>query len=309
MNIRNKTQGRLITAVQMLAMLTQLPETWQVVQARGIGGYHTAFSYVSENWQPGDKVMSIQPAAAYLYTGQSDYYPNQETAKVLEDDSDENLLIDRYVGSPLIDTVEGFNAALAKGDRVWYVTDQGRLFNRFEPFFTQQVFAQMDLLREFGLIYVFLSRPYPVLLPAEPAVTVNGNFSNYVQLEGYSLNPANITPDGVMPVGLYWRPLIESPPGILKVFVHLRDNQGRVIAQADHFIYEGLLTPGEWELLAQKKEWLRDTADLQLPQNFSPSDGPYRLYIGLYNPSTLERLPLVNDTSGENAVVIDLPIH
>ena len=63
------------------------------------------------------------------------------------------------------------------------------------------------------------------------------------------------------------------------------------------------------ELLAQKGEWLRDTADLHLPQAFSPTDGPYRLYIGLYNPSTLERLPFVNDTSGENAVVIDLPIH
>jgi len=31
--------------------------------------------------------------------------------------------------------------------------------------------------------------------------------------------------------------------------------------------------------------------------------GQYRLYVGLYSPSTLERLPLVNDTGGENAAV------
>jgi hypothetical protein len=35
--------------------------------------------------------------------------------------------------------------------------------------------------------------------------------------------------------------------------------------------------------------------------------GPYRIYVGLYDPENFERVPLSGDTSGENAVVIDLP--
>jgi hypothetical protein len=292
-----------------LIIFRQGPLAWETAHAKGVGGYHAAFRLVRQNWQAGDKIMTIQPAAAYLYTGQSDYYTNQETAKVLENESDENALIDRYIGGSLIDSVEEFNSALSDSRRVWYVIDQGRLFNRFDFFFSQQVFAQMDLVRELGLIYVFRSRPYPVPLLNEPTNALDGNFNNLVRLEGYSISPTGITPDGVISVGLYWRPLIESPSALLKVFVHLRDDQGQVIAQADHFIYEGLLPPGEWYELWQQGEWLRDTADLQLPVSMQLDGGAYRLYIGLYDPITSERVPLLNDTSGENAIVIDVPIN
>ena len=33
-------------------------------------------------------------------------------------------------------------------------------------------------------------------------------------------------------------------------------------------------------------------------------DGAYRLLVGLYHPNTGERLPVVNDVSGENAVIL-----
>jgi hypothetical protein len=101
---------------------------------------------------------------------------------------------------------------------------------------------------------------------------------------------------------------------VLKVFVQLRDGQGQTIAQADHFIYEGLLTLDEWNKLRKEGEWLRDSADLRIPSVGRsvplplPADGgPYRIYVGLYDPVTLERVPVLNDASGENAVVINLP--
>jgi hypothetical protein len=50
-------------------------------------------------------------------------------------------------------------------------------------------------------------------------------------------------------------------------------------------------------------EWLRDTADLTVPQEL-PS-GTYRLLVGLYDPDTFERVPLVADQSGENAVILE----
>jgi hypothetical protein len=32
--------------------------------------------------------------------------------------------------------------------------------------------------------------------------------------------------------------------------------------------------------------------------------GSYNIYVGLYRPDNLERLPLVNDMSGENALIL-----
>jgi 4-amino-4-deoxy-L-arabinose transferase-like glycosyltransferase len=281
---------------------------WNTAHAQGTGDYNTAFAYVRAHWQPGDKVMTIHPSAAWLYLERCDYYANQVTAAVLEGatDQDENSLLDRFTGSPLIDSVDKLNATLAQGQRVWFVVDQLRLFERFEPLFTQQILAQMDRVNQTGATQVFLSRAYPTPLPAEPMTRLEANFSNVIHLGGYSLDPATLTPDGVLPLGLYWRPT-GTPARQVKVFVQLRSAQGQTIAQADHFLLAGLLTLETWQALQKKGEWLRDTADLRLPLPLPAGQGLYRLYVGFYDPNTLERMPVINDTSGENAAVIDLP--
>jgi hypothetical protein len=282
------------------------PAAWDNAHAQGTGNYHTAFAFVRENWQPGDKVMTFHPAAAYLYLGRSDYYANQVTAKVLQDEQDEVSLIDLYTGSPLIDSVGEFNAVLADGHRIWFVVDEHRLFSRYEPLFTQQIFAQMDTVYRSGEVYAFLSHSHPVPLPAEPNIVLDGNFNNLISLEGYSLDATSIAPDGTASLGLFWRP-IGDPKRALKVFVHMRDRKGQTIAQADHFIFEKLLTSSEWHRLREEGEWLRDGTDLHVPVPLPSDGGPYRIYVGLYDPRTFERVPVLNDTSGENAVVIDLP--
>jgi hypothetical protein len=279
------------------------PAAWDT--AEGTGDYHTAFAFVRENWQPGDRVMTFHPAAAYLYLGRSDYYANQATALVLREEGDEASPVDRYTGSPLIDSVEKFNTVLADGHRIWFVVDRHRLFNRYEPLFTQQVFAQMDFVHQSGEVYAFVSRPHPTPLPDEPVVALDGNFDNLISLKGYSLDATSIAPDGSASLGLYWRP-IGDPTRALKVFVHLRDGEGQTIAQADHYIYERLLDSDEWARFVESGEWLRDGANLQLPLPLPSDDGPYRIYVGLYDPETLERVSVLNDESGENAVVIDL---
>jgi len=285
-------------------------EAWDTAHAQGTGNYNTAFTFVHENWQPGDKIITVHPSAAYLYAGQSDYYANQVSAKVIEDDEESDTLVDRYTGSPLIDSVEKFNQVLAENSRVWFVVDNSRLYRRYDSFFTQQIFAQMDHIHDSGGVYAFLSKPYPVPVPAEPTATIqSGHFNDLISLEGYALDTTKIAPDGTVSLGLYWRPLLDTPPplGTPKVFVQLRNNRGETISQADHFLYEGLLTLEEWKVLRKDDEWLRDTADLRLPLPL-PIDGqPYQIYIGLYNPETFERVPILNDTSGENAVVINLP--
>jgi hypothetical protein len=269
--------------------------------AQGTGNYNTAFRWVEAHWQEGDRVMTVHPSAAYLYLGRSDYYATQGTARVMVDDESEEE-VDRYVGSTLVDSVEGLNAALAS-PRLWFVVDQDRFFSRYESFFIQQVFAQMDLQHETGRVLVFLSHPYPRPVPPEPAKTVAANFSDLIELGGYALDLGAVAPDRTVQLGLYWRPQATNFQHPYKVFVQLRNEQGQTIAQADHFIYEGLLSGSVLGQLKQQQEWLRDTADLALPENL-PS-GSYNLFIGLYDPATFERVPVRPDASGENAVLLE----
>jgi 4-amino-4-deoxy-L-arabinose transferase-like glycosyltransferase len=273
-----------------------------VANVQGTGGYDAAFAWVKQHWQESDQVMTVHPSAAYLYLDRSDYYATQGTQRVLVDDESEEI-VDRYVGSKLLDSVDALNEVLSEDGRLWFVVDTSRLSGRYELFFIQQVFAQMDVVYRAGGVLVFLSRPYPQPVPIEPPFIVNANFDNMIQLGGYSLDLETIAPDGTVQLGLYWRPLADQFTRVYKVFVQLRGDQDQIVAQADHFIFEGLLTGLMIDQHRDQKEWLRDTAHLNLPPAL-PS-GTYRLLVGLYDPETLERVPIVADQSGENAVVLE----
>jgi 4-amino-4-deoxy-L-arabinose transferase-like glycosyltransferase len=302
------------TAVPLLAalvlMLWWASDEWGKATVEGTGNYNSAFEYVRQNLQAGDKIMTIHPAAAYLFAGRSDYYANQVSAKVLSEgggDEAEDAVVDRYVGGDFVGTVEQFNQTLAQNAPIWFVIDDARLYNRYDEYFTQQIFAQMDHVHRSGQIYIFRSNPHPVPVPPEPAAPLDVNFANLIRLNGYSLDASNIGVDGSISLGLFWRPAVDQPPvaTMPKIFVQLRDRQNQVVAQADHLFYEGLLTLSEWQTLFRDNEWLRDTATLPLPADLS--QGPYQIYVGLYDPQSLERVPIVNDTSGENAAIITLP--
>ena len=87
------------------------------------------------------------------------------------------------------------------------------------------------------------------------------------------------------------------------MFVQLRNEQDQIVAQADHFIFEGFITSAILQDLIVKDEWLRDSADMRLPKGLTP--GTYRLLVGLYDPDMLQRVPVVADQSGENAVLLE----
>ena len=246
--------------------------------------------------------MTVHPSAAYLYLDRSDYYATQETARVLLDEESEEL-IDRYVGSRLLDSVDALNKVVSEDGRLWFVVDNNRLFNRYDSLFIQQIFSQMDVAYHSGGVFVFLSRPYPQPVPTEPSVMVNANFDDLIELGGYSLDLGAIAPDGTVQLGLYWRPGTSQLVKAYKVFVQLRNEEGQMAAQADHYIFENLLTASTLAQMTAQGEWLRDTADLPLPQGLT--SGTYRLLVGLYDPDTFERVPLVADQSGENAVILE----
>ncbi len=137
---------------------------------------------------------------------------------------------------------------------------------------------------------IMIGRP---LAQVQPQTPLNANFAEQVTLVGADWLPAG--PGGYL--SLYWRTHQRFNQNY-KIFVQLRDEAGQTMASADHEAYNGLIPTTMWPAGAIFK----DTNRVQWPADLSPGD--YRLFIGFYDPATLERLPLINDTSGENAVVL-----
>ncbi len=292
-----------LLAAVALVVVWQLPAFADFVGSSTTGGYDTAFRWLAGRLSPDQSVMTVHPSAAYLYLGRSDYYASQKQARlVMDEDSEEP--VDRYIGSQLVDSVDSLDRLLAEQrDRLWFVVDQVRLFKRYEPLFSQQVLAQMERVYETGGVEVFRGRPYPRPVPVEPPQRVQADFGGLIRLDGYSLDLETPAPDGTLQLVLYWHSLGMPASRPYKVFVQLRNERGDTLAQADHFIWQGLLTNEQLLELAAEQEWLRDAAYLQVPPALPP--GHYRLVVGLYDPVTLERVPVVADRSGENAVILE----
>jgi len=292
--------GTLLAVILIVVVWGQ--DAWQGLGARGIGDYNTAFAWVRENWQEGDRLMTVHPSAAYLYLGRVDYYAAGERARVLYDEESDET-VDRYVGATLVDSEEGLNRALAESEgRLWFVVDRKRLFHRYDPLFTQQVFAQMDIVYHRGGVPVFLSHRYPRPIPADPTTELRARFDDLAELGGYAVDFSAVAPDNSIQLVLYWRPLIAEVSRPIKVFVQLRDERDAIIAQADHFLLEGLVSGEVLRDLIEQREWLRDGVLLYLPDPLP--QGTYRLLVGLYDAETGERVPIRGDTSGENAVLL-----
>ncbi len=184
------------------------PAALDTVHAQSTGAFNTAMKFVAEQRQPGDKIMTEHPSAAYVYLGQTDYYTNQTTAKVLAASENDNSFVDRYTASPLIDTAAKLSAVLSRGESIWFVVGDDHLNEYFDPLFHAQIFAHMNLVRRFGESYVFKNQAHSMPIPAEPTGSLDTNFGDFIRLEGYSLNPAARLPDGTTLLGLYWRPIL-----------------------------------------------------------------------------------------------------
>ncbi len=110
--------------------------------------------------------------------------------------------------------------------------------------------------------------------------------------------PKQVTPGDVLSFDLLWRAL-EPVERDYTVFVHLRDGEGRTVAQADAVsAWFGPMPTGRWKVGPQP-----DAHRLELPVNLPT--GEYVVVVGLYDPATGERLP-VRDATG---VIMGNEVH
>lgn len=259
--------------------------------------YAAAFAYVRANWQEGDTILTGTPAAAALYLGHNDFYGVQRPGGY-----DYRLLtiagqpVDRWLASPAIRTEADLHQTLAD-NQVWLVLERWGLQREYYDLpFQQQLLAQTDLITQSQGIFVLRSKTNPQSIAIQPAHPVQATFGDTVQLLGYTVEPQQPQPGQSLRLTLYWQP-IAAMAHDYTVFVHLRQPAGGNVAQADHRPLGDLYPTSIWPV----GETIRETSDLALPAGIPP--GEYDLWVGLYRLETGERLPVQNDTSGENAVL------
>jgi len=302
-NIKWQITNRKSSVVTLVACLALIAVTWPATSAllaRTGPDYDTAFGYVRDHWQEGDAILTGTPAAAAFYLGRNDYYAVQGqnyAYRILEKNGQR---VERWLGSPWIATPEQLNAVLRRPGRVWLVLERwGLLVQYYDREFMQQVLAQTEFVREDNGVIVLRSLPDPrpiALEPATPREAVFGTPDAWrVKLLGYTLEPSTPRPGQSVRLTLYWQALARLEADY-RVLVHLRDAERNNVLVADHAPLGSIYPTTLW----QPGEIIRETVTFTLPTDLPPGD--YSLLTGLYHPDTLERLPVAEDTSGENAV-------
>lgn len=119
----------------------------------------------------------------------------------------------------------------------------------------------------------------------EPENSVLVNFGQQIQLFGYDI-PSQVT-GGQFEVSLYWQAV--APDGQdYTIFMHLVDDQGNLMAQADGPPQNGRYPTS----ILETSEQILDTHLFDLPDDLQ--SGSYQILMGVYHPETGVRLPAVN---------------
>jgi len=145
------------------------------------------------------------------------------------------------------------------------------------------------LARTAALVQAFT--PNPIDHPVE------ANFGDVIKFQGFNLTPATPLPGATVNLALFWQATGAMQENY-KVFLHLRNPAGANAAQLDYEPFGGSYPTRNWQI----GQPLADKQTLPLPPDLPP--GRYELYLGVYNPQTMARLPLNPDASGQNTLLL-----
>jgi hypothetical protein len=119
-------------------------------------------------------------------------------------------------------------------------------------------------------------------------------------LEGFSVGQTVTSPDEKLALTLVWR-VLHTPDVSYRVFTHLLDADGRVIAQHDSFpVNSTRLTTG-WV----PDEYIVDPYALEFLPEGRDYRGPAHLEVGFYNPDTGRR---VSVAGGADHIILPIEI-
>jgi len=248
-------------------------------------------------------------------------YPNtfyrSEVTRVLsyiedEDDADKDVVLlttsanmRRYYQGPMSFSavagparddfvLNGLQKASIGRDRVWLLTFPGthddtreviaghleRQASRVDEITVNGVSATCYQLHEGGARFV----------PSEPSIRRELRLGQGIRFLGYDLPTGRITPGETLSVRFYWQ-ASQPVETSYKVFRHLVGPDGQRYGQVDS-VPQGYARPTSSWLPG---ETILDDCEIEVSVDAPP--GSYTLQVGLYDPETMERLP-VFDHSG-----------
>jgi len=289
--------------------------------------YEEAFQYVADAWQPGDVLLTMNTSGAGLYLEAKDYLPQGAYRFAIQEDASQFLLnadtqpVDRWLGAPWIGTADAFNRVLNEHPRAWFVVDTIRLPVYYRGDWLAILDSQMVSVWSEDEALVYLTRPDRTPIPTDADVPMDVHFGDTIAFNGYSLTRKDdhaadeqggglcggaqafcLKPGSNLQVTLFWQALAPVSADYT-TFIHLRNEQGETVAQRDVQPFGGQYPTSQWQV----GEAIAQSLDVDLPHDLPA--GSYSLYIGLYRLDTMTRLPVENDSSGENALVLDETIR
>lgn len=138
----------------------------------------------------------------------------------------------------------------------------------------------------------------PIQYPAE------ADLAHQIKFLGYDLSASRVGTGETLRLTLYWQAL-EPMSRSYKVFTHLTDGQGKILAQHDSIPANWTLPTTGWA----RGEVIVDEHEIPIKPDVLP--GAYILSIGLYDPITGQRLPVYNaqgQPEGERIVLTEVEI-
>ena len=133
---------------------------------------------------------------------------------------------------------------------------------------------------------------YPFFTRSAPGDAVGGiQMGQNVRLLGYDLPENRRKPGQPLALTLYWQ-AVGSVPADYKTFVHVLDDQEALRGQSDSAPVAGTRPTSGW----LPGEVISDTINVPLAPDLKP--GTYRLELGMYQPLTGQRLPVL-DQAGQ----------
>lgn len=122
----------------------------------------------------------------------------------------------------------------------------------------------------------FVTYAIPAQLSDRPAQPIGARFGAHITLDGYTLPVKQFQPGDILQLDLFWR-IDARLDTRYKVFVHVLDANGQIVAQTDREPGGGLNPTTNWEPGAS----IIDRYGVLLPEN-APNGG-YTIEIGLYD--------------------------
>jgi hypothetical protein len=114
------------------------------------------------------------------------------------------------------------------------------------------------------------------------------NYDDKIALLDVELPQRQLQPGGQLPLNLRWQSLSPMAEDYT-LFVQVLDAQDRIVGQVDSWPLQGTFPTSQWDV----GEIVEDSYLLQLDGDMPP--GPYKLHIGWYLLSTLQRLAVVDN--------------